>query len=135
MLHNPSRSRQAVAAGVLLAALVIVAALAVGVRLQPSVAIAAEPDAAVWYRCAPANTAAYTNRIHVKCTVANAGIQYFAYPTRDTANASRFLSLLSTATVAGKQLDILYDTADTSGTAFGCAASDCRTIIGIALNP
>ncbi len=127
--------RRTTLAGALLVALLIVAALAAGVRFRPSVAVAAEPDAAIWYRCTPANVAAYPARIHVKCTVANAGILYFAYPTRDTANASRFLSLLTSAEVAGKQVDILYDPADTSGSAFGCAASDCRTIVGLALLP
>jgi len=119
-----------------LAALVIAAVLFGGLRFRPSVVAAAEPDASTWYRCTPANTTAYTSRIHVKCTVATAGgILYFAYPTRDTANASRFLSLLSTAVVAGKQVDILYDPADLSGASYGCATSDCRPIIGIALLP
>jgi hypothetical protein len=119
----------------LLALALLSAAFAGVVRLQPGVAAAAEPDAATWYRCTPANTAAYTNRIHVRCTVANAGILYFAYPARDSANASRFQSLLAAATVAGKQVDVLYDPADTSGAAFGCAVADCRTIIAIALIP
>jgi len=135
MSQNLLASRGLVAAVVLAAALVVAAVLYGGPRFYTSTVNAAEPDAAVWYRCTPANVAAYATRIHVKCTVATAGIQYFAYPTRDTANASRFLSLLSTATVAGKQVDILYDTADTSGTAFGCAAGDCRTIIAVALIP
>ena len=134
MLHINSTLRRTVLAGALFVALVAVA-LAAGVRLRPSVAVAAEPDAAIWYRCTPANVTAYTSRIHVKCTVANAGIQYFAYPARDTANASRFLSLLTSAAVAGKQVDLLYDPADTSGAAFGCGVSDCRTISGVGLLP
>jgi hypothetical protein len=63
------------------------------------------------------------------------GILYFAYPTKDNANASRFLSVLSTALAAGRQVDILFDSADLSGTAYGCAASDCRPIQGVALLP
>ena len=43
--------------------LLIVAALAAGVRFRPSVAVAAEPDAAIWDRCTPANVAAYPARI------------------------------------------------------------------------
>ena len=135
MLRFKSTYRRTVLACALLVALLVAVALAAGVRLRPSVAVAAEPDAAIWYRCTPANVTAYTSRIHVKCTVANAGIQYFAYPARDTANASRFLSLLTSAAVAGKQVDILYDPADTSGAAFGCAAGDCRTISGVGLLP
>ncbi len=136
MLQTLLTPRRLAGAGVLLVALVIAAALLGGLRFQSNVASAAAPEAAVWYRCTPANVASYTSRIHVKCTVAaGGGIQYFAYPARDTANASRFLSLLSTATVAGKQVDILYDPADTSGAAYGCAAGDCRPIIGVALLP
>lgn len=135
MVRTPLRSRLAIAFGLLLGVTLVAAMLTGAVRLQPSVAAAAEPDAAIWYRCTPANTTAYTNRIHVRCTVANAGILYFAYPTRETANASRFLSILSTATVAGKQVDVLYDPADTSGSAFGCAVSDCRIIMAVGLIP
>lgn len=136
MLRIDSPSRRAVLIGALFVALLIVAALAVGVRFRPSVAVAAEPDAETWYRCTPAHVAAFTGRIHIRCTAAApGGIWYFAYPTRDTANASRFLSLLTSAEVAGKQVDILYDPANTSGVSFGCAANDCRTIIGVSLLP
>lgn len=136
MLHALSTPRRLLAgAGVLLALLVIVAALFGGLRFRTNVAVAAAPEAATWYRCTPANVASYTTRIHVKCTVATGGIQYFAYPTRDTANASRFLSLLSTAAVAGRQVDVLYDPADTSGAAYGCGVGDCRPILGVALVP
>lgn len=135
MFRHFSISRR-IAAGAVLVALMIVVALWAGVRLRPSVVSAVAPEAAVWYRCTPANVAAFTSRIHVKCTAAAAGgILYFAYPGRDTANAARFLSLLTSAEVTGKQVDILYDPADTSGASFGCAAGDCRTIIAVALLP
>lgn len=139
MSHNQLTqltSRKAAVVGVLLATLVIAAALLAGLRFQQSLAVAAAPEAMIWYRCTPANVASFTTRIHVKCTVAaSGGIQYFAYPARETANASRFLSLLTTAAVAGKQVDILYDPADTSGASYGCGTSDCRPIVGVALLP
>jgi hypothetical protein len=136
MLQDLLKPRSKVIAAALVVALPLAALLLSGLRLLPSVVVAAEPDAQTWYTCTPANVTAYTSRIHVKCTAAAAGgIWYFAYPTRDPANASRFLSLLSTAAVAGKQVGILYETTDTSGVAYGCAASDCRPIIGVALLP
>ncbi|MCC7353372.1 MAG: hypothetical protein IT330_06395 [Anaerolineae bacterium] len=139
MLHNQSvqlPSRRVAVTGLLLTAMVIAAALLAGLRFRPSLAVAASPEAVIWYRCTPANVASYVTRIHVKCTVAaSGGIQYFAYPTRETANASRFLSILTTAAVAGKQVDILYDPADTSGASYGCGVSDCRPITGVALLP
>jgi hypothetical protein len=120
----------------LVVSVIVVALVGSGLRFRASTAVAAEPEAAGWYNCTPANVATYTTRIHVKCTVAApGGILYFAYPTRDTANASRFLSVLSTALVAGKQVDVLFDPADLSGTAYGCAAGDCRPILAVALLP
>ena len=135
MSHYLSVHRVKVGAASLLILFLVALVLSGNLRFVPGVVKAAEPDAATWYRCTPANVAAYTTRIHVKCTAASSGIWYFAYPTRDTANASRFLSLLSTAEVAGKQVDILYDTADLSGATYGCATGDCRPIIGLALIP
>ncbi len=97
---------------------------------------ALEPAAATWYTCMPARVATFTTRIHVRCAAAAPnGIWYFAYPSSDTANASRFLSLLSTALVAGKQVNLLYDPADTSGAAYGCAAADCRALRAVEILP
>ncbi len=94
----------------------------------------AAPNAATWVTCTPNNVAAYSNRIHVLCNESYSGIHYFAYPTTNAAAAARYLSLLTSAKVAGHTLRILYDPADTSGPAYGCAASDCRPIQAVALN-
>jgi hypothetical protein len=93
----------------------------------------AAPDAATWVTCTPNNVAAFSNRIHVRCNESYSGIRYFAYPTTNAAAAARFLSLLASAQVAGHTLQILYDPADTSGTAYGCLASDCRPLQAVAL--
>ncbi len=85
-----------------------------------------------WYMtCNPENVATYTSRVHIKCTVADNGIQYFAAPTSNSKHAARVLSLLLTAQAAGKQVSVLYDTADTSGAAYGCELSDCRPILAV----
>jgi hypothetical protein len=78
--------------------------------------------------CTPSNVMVFYNRVHVKCVETVGGIQYFAAPTDDAAHVSRVLTILSTALAAGRQLSIVYNPADTSGTAFGCQANDCRTI-------
>ncbi|MGE5601656.1 MAG: hypothetical protein ACM30E_01315 [Nitrososphaerales archaeon] len=131
------RDRRTRWSGLALGALLIAAlAFSSGLQLRGSVVVAAEPEAETWYTCSIANVATYIARIHVRCTVAApGGILYFAYPTRDTANAARFLSLLSTAAVAGKQVQILYDPADTSGGGYGCAVGDCRALRAVALWP
>lgn len=84
---------------------------------------------AVWTPCTPENIAAYTTRVHVKCTAAVGGIQYFAVSTDNAAFAARTLSVLSTAQVAGRTLDILYEPDNTSNLPPGCMESDCRALL------
>lgn len=88
----------------------------------------ASPNA-VWTSCTPENIAAYTTRVHVKCTAAVGGIQYFAVSTSNAAFAARTLSVLSTAQVAGRTLNILYEPDDTSNLPPGCMESDCRALL------
>lgn len=92
------------------------------------VAIAAEVSAAeVWSDCTPTAVASYGNRVHVKCSASvSGGIFYFALATTDTAQAARFVSVASSALVAGRNLKVLYDPADLTGAQFGCATNDCR---------
>ena len=110
-------------------ALLIIISMIPGVFSGTPVGVA-EADAAE-FLCTPANVAVYETRVHVKCTsAAPGGILYFAYPTDDIAKSSQVLSVLSTALAAGRQLSILYNASDTSGSAFGCQTNDCRTITG-----
>jgi hypothetical protein len=97
---------------------------------QTEVSLASPLAAASWYTCTPVNVAAFSQRIHVKCSASvGTGIWYFAVPTSNAANAARMLSLLSTAHVAGRTLWIQSDLADTSGASIGCQTNDCRLII------
>jgi len=83
------------------------------------------------FACTPSNTAVFSSRVHVKCVESVAGIQYFAASTDDDAHVARVLSVISTATVAGRPMFIFFDPSDTSGSAIGCQVSDCRLIQGI----
>lgn len=97
-----------------------------------SVAVPSVRAAGVWSDCVPVLTGSFANRIHVKCAASVAGgIRWFAVDTTKADFASRFMSLVNTALVSGKTLSVYYDPADTSGTAFGCDAADCRKVIGI----
>lgn len=78
--------------------------------------------------CTPSNVIVFANRVHIRCEETVGGIRFFAAPTSDAAHAARVLSVISTATVAARNVVIFYDPANTSGTAIGCAASDCRLI-------
>ena len=90
--------------------------------------IASEASAAnVWSDCTPAGVATFANRVHVRCSASvSGGIFYFAVATTDAAQAARFVSVATSALVAGRPLKVWYDPADLSGANFGCATSDCR---------
>lgn len=108
--------------------------------LEPAV-----PNATYWYTCntsATMNIGLFTNRIHAFCASttpiggapALPGIFWFAVPTApDSAGASRFLSMFQSAAITGKTLWFQLDPSDTSGTAFGCGAGDCRRIVSAEL--
>lgn len=86
----------------------------------------------VVHNCKPVEVASMDNRIHIRCAVASGAIVYFALGTtrnaNETAFALRALSLASTALVSGRNLAIRFDPNNTTGTAVGCLASDCRLI-------
>jgi hypothetical protein len=81
-----------------------------------------------WTACVPVEVATYQGRIHVRCASAVGGINFFAASTQDTAYAARLMAVLVAAQVAGRTVNILYDPADQSGAAIGCAVTDCRLI-------
>ncbi len=81
--------------------------------------------------CTPSNVIVFSNRVHIRCEETFGGIRFFAAPTSNAAHVSRILSVITTATVAGRTVVVFYDPANTSGTAIGCAASDCRLIDAI----
>lgn len=136
MVQKPLATRMTIVAALLIVALLTMSLHVGAVRLQTNVASAAELEAQTWYTCTPVQSGAFGTRIHVRCSAAApGGILFFAYPTRDATGAARYLSLISTAVVAGKQLSILYDTNDASGAAYGCGLGDCRPILALILLP
>ena len=90
--------------------------------------IASEASAAnQWSDCTPTAVATYSGRVHVRCSASvSGGIIYFAIATTDAPQAARFVSVASSALVAGRNLKVLFDPADVSGASFGCATNDCR---------
>ena len=87
--------------------------------------------AETWTTCTPVNVSVYSlgsKRIHVKCAQSVNGIRYFALSSSDSALMARVLSLITSAQIGGRTLSILYDPADLSGQAWGCANSDCRIL-------
>lgn len=94
--------------------------------------LARATKSATWSLCTPARVGVFNNRVHVRCTVANAGILYYAFPTKDQAAVARVLAILNSAILTGRSLYIFNDPADTtSGPPISCQASDCRLILAL----
>lgn len=91
------------------------------------------PEGQTWVVCTPISVATFYERVHVECTEIYNGVRYFAISTTSAANSARILSTMAAAQVAGRTINVLYDPQDTSGEAFGCLATDCRTIIAVGI--
>lgn len=102
--------------------------LVLGFAVIAALVIAEGASAAeTWSDCVPVGVATYANRVHVRCAASvSGGIFYFALSTADSAQAARFVSVASSALIAGRTLKVLYDPADLTGASFGCATNDCR---------
>jgi len=113
--------------------LVVGAGIAAAVTVRATLAHAASPNAGVTYTCNPDLVVSANVRVVAHCASGyvippSTTIYWFAYPTKDSANASRMLSLFETAKATNSTVTFYFDTADTSGTAYGCLAADCRAI-------
>jgi len=121
------------------AVVLVLVALALLPRFTAESRVSAQASSAALdtFTCTPVGVATFTNRVHVRCSTAAppGGIYWFAVSTANSASASRFLSIFTTAMVTGKNLRIWYTPSDTSGSAFGCLVSDCRTATGAEVLP
>lgn len=119
------------------AILVVLIVAAVAFSVASGSTQAGAPSApTVFYQCVPSVVGAFTDRVHVFCaTPYNGTISWFAYCTADSATASRLLSVFTTAKATGKDVGLYFDPNNTSGTACGCAASNCRLVTGAEVRP
>lgn len=92
----------------------------------------------VSFQCKPISTAVFFgSRVHVQCETgygSNGNILFFALSaatSNDIQQANELQSMGIAAITVGKPLWIFFDDADTSGTAFGCGANDCRRALGV----
>lgn len=115
------------------AAVLAAALVAATAATSPAAQSLPEAPASVWTICTPSSVAEFGSRIHVHCTTAVSGISYFAVATSNVNRTAHALSLFSIALASGRDLRILYDPANTSGTAIGCLAADCRLADGVEL--
>ncbi len=93
-----------------------------------------QAPAASW-DCIVVESGVFSNRVATKCnTSPGSGVYYFAVSNADSATASRYVSLFTSALLSGKTVRIFYDPA-ARGDAYGCWASDCRPFSGAVLLP
>ncbi len=117
----------------LLLLLVFVASIAAVKMLRARLVRADAPTAGVTWTCNPDLVVSANVRVVAHCAsgyVINGTttIYWFAYPTSDSANASRMLSVFETAKATNSTVTFYFDTTDLSGAAYGCLNSDCRAI-------
>ncbi len=89
--------------------------------------------AGVTFTCHPDLVVSANVRVVAHCPTGYAisggpTIFWFAYPTSDSANASRMLSVFEVANATAATVTFYFYTDDLSGAAYGCANSDCRAI-------
>lgn len=117
---------------ILFVLLVMVSITAIAV-FRANVVRAATPDAGVYWTCTPNLVVSANVRVVVRCTAGyvidpNTTIYWFAYPTKDSASASRMLSVFETAKATDATVTLYFDTTDYSGSSYGCQITDCRAI-------
>ena len=118
--------------GLLILLIAIMGIAAVGMLRARSVRAAA-PTAGVLWTCSPDVVVSANVRVVAHCASGyvidpSTTITWFAYPTSDTGNASRMLSLFETAKATGSTITFYFDTNDQSGAAYGCQTNNCRAI-------
>lgn len=112
-------------------AVLLLITLVAGIAVARSVK--AEPAAVVTFTCSPDLVVSANVRVVAHCASGYAIdgttiIKWFAYPTKDSANASRMLSIFETAKATGATVTFYFDTNDLSGAGYGCINTDCRAI-------
>jgi hypothetical protein len=119
--------------GILLV-LVLALGAAAGTKLSVQSARAASLSMAstpTSWTCTPNLVVSANVRVVARCAAGysgNTALIWYAYPTTDSAGASRMLSVFETAKATGSTITVYFDAADTSGGAYGCDPTNCRAI-------
>jgi hypothetical protein len=116
----------------ILVTLVIMAGMATAAVVRAR-SVQASPLDGATHTCTPNLVVSANVRVVAHCVTgyvipSTTTIYWFAYPTSDSANASRMLSIFETAKATGSTVTFYFDTTDLSGAAYGCQTNDCRAI-------
>lgn len=82
--------------------------------------------------CNVVEVVTFSNRVHFKCSNTVHPI-YFAVPTSSSAEATRLVTMASTALMGGGKIEVTYDYVDATPVSYGCMYSDCRRPIKLRL--
>jgi hypothetical protein len=87
---------------------------------------------AATFNCTLKDVVVFGNRIHCQCTTTtpdgSSNIRYFAVSTADAKLADRVMTVCMTILASGRRFIAGYTSGDTSGSSFGCSASNCRKL-------
>ncbi len=102
-------------------------------RILPVRAAPASPLVGATFTCSPDRVVSANVQVVAHCASGlyidpSTTIFWYAYPTSNSANASRMLSVFETAKATGSTVTFYFDTADTSGASYGCDPTNCRAI-------
>lgn len=81
---------------------------------------------ATTYQCKVAGVFENEARVHLRCDKPAGPITFFAVPLSKLNHAKNFVSVSTAAMLAGRTVEVFYNTTDTSGNTFGCLSSNCR---------
>lgn len=98
--------------------------------------LVAEHAAAADYHCVPLEISVLSNSVRVLCAKpqrsgyprdAGNEIKYFAVGRTSSVKHKLFYQMANIALTSGLLLRFSYTSGDTTGTTFGCVATNCRT--------
>ena len=92
------------------------------------------PNASSFYCTSVTNVASFENRVHLRCSNANEGVIYYAYPN-DASHigvANQILAISNTAFALSKGVWVYYNASSTLNPP-GCNIGDCRGLVGVSM--
>ena len=107
--------------------------LVVGLAWSASTPAARVVPAEMTVVCTPSGVATFHSWIQVRCTQSFSGVSVFAVGADSPTIAARYMTLATSAMVAGRNVRITFDPADQGGPAraAGCSSADCRPLRGL----
>lgn len=85
------------------------------------------------FLCTPDRIGVLPDRVYVECYFGRGDLYLFEVSTRDTAEATRALNLMSLAMLTGRRLSLVYDNVLPKNPVASCPQKECRIATGVGL--